>query len=56
VDRELELYARMLHELEQEDPMLAATLASEGATRPSLILGKYFVEGKRMKGILGEEL
>jgi hypothetical protein len=52
-DRQREFFSQMLLELEQEDPKLAAVLSSVGASKSMLVLDKYFVEGKKVTGIIG---
>jgi hypothetical protein len=52
VDRQKKLFDSMLTELEKQNPNLASTLSAVGASKPTLVLGKYFVEGKRVTGIV----
>jgi hypothetical protein len=50
-----DLFEEMLLELEKENPLLWFRLALEGAPKPMWVLGKYFVEGRRVTGIMGHE-
>jgi hypothetical protein len=53
--KQRELFNHMLLELEKADPRLARQLSTVGASKPMVVLDRYFVEGKRVTGIVGEE-
>lgn len=46
----------MLRELREVDPKLAIVLGAGGASKPTTVLNKYFVEGKRVTGVIGEDM
>ena len=54
MDREKKLFYSILPEVEQQEPKLASILSTYGASKPMLVLGKYFVEGKRVTGVVGD--
>ena len=49
------MFEEMLLELEKENPLLGFRLALDGAPKPMLVLDKYFVEGRRVTGIMGHK-
>ncbi len=50
-----ELFDKMLGELKKENVLLFLKLHSNGASKPMLVLDKYFVEGRRVTAVMGEQ-
>ncbi len=46
-------FEEVLSELEKEDPWLYFRLSLDGAPKPMWVLDKYYVEGRRVLGIMG---
>lgn len=49
------LFDEMLWKLKKENTLLFLMLYSNGASEPMLVLDKYFVEGRRVTGVIGQE-
>lgn len=53
LEEQRNLFYQMIEELKLIDPDKANKLEKWGAKKPETILGKYFVEGRRVTGIVG---
>ncbi len=52
-DWQYKLFDEMLFEVEKKNTPLFLKLYFKGASEPMLVLDKYFVEGKRVTGVIG---
>lgn len=51
-----DLFNEMLSDLEKEDSWSAVMMSIYGTPKSTLVLGKYLVEGRRVTGVIGEQI